>query len=126
MLTIFDAQTAASKKGKPSTMNVDTKGRVSFSVGACMLLSLSAKTKLAFAFDDKDRGIAYFYPSEKGLSLFQYATSKKSLRHIIYSRPLADALRRHFGIKYNFSLRITDKKVKINNIDMWFIIKRND
>lgn len=124
---IYDATTVWNKKGKPPLVNIDVKGRISFSVEAVKLLGLKEGMKLAFRIHSNDRGCIYFYQQATGIPLRLQMTARSGVRLQVLCRGLPVKLLKSFDYKAdtNKSFRVTNDKVKILNCEMWVILKEN-
>lgn len=124
---IYDATTVWNKKGKPPLVNIDVKGRISFSVEAVKLLGLKEGMKLAFRTHYDDKGCIYFYQQATGIPLRLQMTTKSGVRLQILCRGLPVKLLKFFGFKAdaNKSFTVQKETIKVSNCQMWYILKEN-
>lgn len=124
MLETFDATTDFDRRNKPAVLNIHPDGRFSFSCEAVKLLELNAGDKIAFAYDEKDKQIIFFFKSETGIALQETKTCGGQTRLIFACRPIARKLLKFFGVKNVRSFSVKNETTKIeNNIEAWFILK---
>lgn len=124
MLKIYDAKNIWEKKGKPPVLGIDKKGKISFSVEAVKLLKLVPGDKLAFAMDDADEGMIYFFKSKDGIPLkVAKVATTDNVRLCCYCRPLATKILEFLKLTKNKSFLVTTKTTKVLNNTAWFIQK---